>query len=226
LPETTSSLLLALGALASLITAVILSRRLIRLHRHTSQQYYHGNPILTIKDASVQDISLIRSLAQEIWPKTYASILSQKQIDYMMKLMYSEQALRQQMMKNHQFILVYNSGIPVGFAAFGEVEPTIYKLYKIYVLQSQQGKGTGRFVIDYISNEVQSKGASVLQLNVNRYNTAKSFYEKFGFAEIRTEDIDIGGGYFMNDYIMEKKLKVPEVTATENSKPEIQNLES
>ena len=53
---------------------------------------------------------------------------------------------------------------------------------------------------------MKAKGATVLQLNVNRHNTAKSFYEKLGFAVIKEEDIDIGSGYFMNDYIMEKRL--------------------
>jgi len=41
---------------------------------------------------------------------------------------------------------------------------------------------------------------------VNRYNAAKGFYEKLGFEITGTEDIDIGDGYFMNDFTMEKKL--------------------
>ncbi|MGZ8545109.1 MAG: GNAT family N-acetyltransferase, partial [Flavisolibacter sp.] len=50
------------------------------------------------------------------------------------------------------------------------------------------------------------KGATVLRLNVNRNNSARSFYEKLGFEMIGEEDIDIGNGYFMNDYVMEKKI--------------------
>jgi ribosomal protein S18 acetylase RimI-like enzyme len=38
---------------------------------------------------------------------------------------------------------------------------------------------------------------------VNRHNRALHFYEKQGFKIIREEDIDIGSGYFMNDYVME-----------------------
>ncbi len=84
--------------------------------------------------------------------------------------------------------------------------PQTYKLHKIYVLPSQQGKGSGKFIIDQLTNAMKIKGASALQLNVNRNNPAKSFYEKIGFAVIKEEDIDIGSGYFMNDYVMEKKL--------------------
>jgi ribosomal protein S18 acetylase RimI-like enzyme len=43
-------------------------------------------------------------------------------------------------------------------------------------------------------------------LNVNRYNKARFFYEKLGFVIMKEEDIDIGSGYYMIDYVMEKKL--------------------
>jgi RsiW-degrading membrane proteinase PrsW (M82 family)/GNAT superfamily N-acetyltransferase len=226
LPETISSMLLVLGALASLITAFALSLRLINAHRRTSQSYYNGIPVLTTRHASENDIPLIRSLAQQIWPKTYATILPQKQIDYMMKMMYREQAIKEQMQKDHQFIIVYNTGIPIGFAAYGEIEPSVYKLFKIYVLHSQQGKGTGRFIIEQIIDEIKPKGAFALQLNVNRYNKAKLFYEKLGFEVVRTEDIAIGSGYFMNDYVMEKKLDSLQILFADNSASKILKPES
>ena len=223
LPGDISGLLLVSGALASLITAAVLSSRLIRLHRKTSHQYHHGVPAPSTRNASTADIPLIRSLAQQIWPETYSSILTANQIDYMMNLMYSERRLREQMQNGHQFIVVYNAGLPVGFAAFSLVEPTVFKLHKIYILHSQQGKGTGKFVIEQIIRNVQSAGADILRLNVNRHNSAKLFYEKLAFSVIATEDVDIGGGYFMNDYIMEKRLTPIEVLVTHHSKPEILN---
>ena len=124
----------------------------------------------------------------------------------MMKLMYSEEALREQMKKGHQFIIVYNAGVPIGFASYSEVEPAVYKLHKIYLLHKQQGRGTGRFVVEQIIRDIQPKGATTLRLNVNRQNPAKGFYEKLGFRVVHDEDINIGGGYFMNDHIMEKDL--------------------
>ncbi|HWI94137.1 MAG TPA: GNAT family N-acetyltransferase [Flavisolibacter sp.] len=226
LPETISSMLLVLGAIASLITAFALSLRLINAHRRTSQSYYQSKPILTIVRASEKDIPLIRSLAQQIWPKTYAAILSQKQIGYMMKMMYNEQAIKEQMRKDHQFIIVYNTGIPVGFAAYGEIEPSVYKLFKVYLLPSQQGKGTGKFIIEQIINDIKPKTATSLQLNVNRYNKAKLFYEKLGFTVVRTEDIDIGSGYFMNDYVMEKPLGSMQILFADETEGQSVNPES
>jgi ribosomal protein S18 acetylase RimI-like enzyme len=198
--------MLVLGALASLFTAVILSIRLARQHGYITQQYHHSKPVVAIEHASLKDIPLICLLAKQIWPKTYATIISKNQIDYMMKMMYSESTIKKQMEMLHQFIIAYNSGIPVGYAAYSEVESSIYKLHKIYVLHKQQGRGIGKFVIEQIMNDIREKGGTALRLNVNRHNTAKVFYEKLGFVVTGIEDADIGNGFFMNDYIMEKQL--------------------
>jgi RsiW-degrading membrane proteinase PrsW (M82 family)/ribosomal protein S18 acetylase RimI-like enzyme len=201
-----SELLLFTGAIASLYITIRLSRRLIRVHHLTSQQLFEALPTLTLRKASDADVMLIRELSQQVWPQTYAAILSQEQIHYMMDLLYSEAALHQQLHDNHHFYIVYNAGIPIGFASYSEIEPTVFKLHKIYILPMQQGRGTGKFVIEQIIALVKKEGATALRLNVNRYNQALEFYKKLGFEVLREEDIDIGNGYYMNDYVMEKKF--------------------
>ena len=162
--------------------------------------------MFTIRKANEEDIPLLRELCLKVWPQTYASILSEEQIDYMLDKMYSPASLRNQMDAGSQFIVVYDEDEPVGFAAYFEKAPSVFKLDKIYVLLSQQGKGTGRFMIDHIVDEIRQRGARALQLQVNRHNKAKNFYEKLGFVVIDEKDFDIGNGYFMNDYVMEKKF--------------------
>lgn len=161
---------------------------------------------LSIHKASPADIPVIRDLALQIWPATYQAILTPGQVDYMLNLFYSEDSLREQM-GHTRFIIVKENDIPVGFASYGSIEPGVYKLNKIYVLLSQQGKGTGRYIIGQVVNDIRLLGASRLQLNVNRFNRARDFYKKLGFAVIGEEDIDIGNGYYMNDYVMEMNLE-------------------
>ena len=168
--------------------------------------HHHLRTVFSIKKAATGDISLIRELTFKVWPQTYAGILSRQQIDYMLEMMYSEAALKKQMEDNCQFIFVYEDDEPVGFASYQEIKPSIWKLHKIYVLLSQQGKGTGKFMIDHIIKQIQQRGATSLELQVNRDNKAKGFYERLGFAEKETISLDIGNGFFMNDYIMEKRL--------------------
>jgi len=124
----------------------------------------------------------------------------------MLEYMYSASSLKKQMENGSQFIFVYEDNEPVGYAAYFHKGDNIYKLDKIYVLPSQQGKGTGRFVIDYIVSDIKEIGATALQLQVHRKNKARNFYEKLGFVIIEERDFDIGQGYFMNDYVMEKQL--------------------
>lgn len=163
--------------------------------------------MLSVTKATAADIPLIRELTFNIWPQTYSSIISKEQIEYMLEMMYNPATLQKQIEEDGcTFIIVHDDAEPVAFASYVEAEPAIWKLNKIYILSSQQGKGTGRFIISYIADEIKAKGAKALQLQVNRDNKAKDFYEKLGFKIIKIADFDIGNGYFMNDYVMELEL--------------------
>jgi diamine N-acetyltransferase len=158
-------------------------------------------------DAYDNDINTIGYLAQQIWPETYGKILSAEQLTYMLDLFYNPTALSRQMQEDkHQFIIVEQGEEEeeaIGFAAWGPVQPGIAKLHKLYVMPAGQGKGLGRLMLDFIYSALREEGVSRLRLNVNRHNKAQGFYEKLGFAVIGEEDIDIGHGYYMNDFIME-----------------------
>jgi len=203
-----SDLLLFIGAVAAFVIAIHLSLKHIKQHRLLSQQTFNPLESMLIRKAYPADVPLIRHMAYETWPQTYGDILSKDQLVYMLELIYNENTLKEQMGQGVEFILVYDGVHPAGFASFSMIQPGIYKLHKIYVLPSQQGKGTGRYIIDQLVKAMKQKGATTLQLNVNRHNNAKLFYEKLGFVVTREEDVDIGNGYFMNDYVMEKKFEV------------------
>ena len=161
-------------------------------------------PMISIKNASIPEIQLIRELAMNVWPQTYTPIIGADQVNYILELFYTATSLQKQMAEpGHRFIICYSGSEPVAFAAWSPIAPAIYKLHKLYILPGHQGKGVGRFIIDHISGEIKKQGASALYLNVNIHNhSAKAFYEKTGFQHLRDEDIDIGNGYFMNDHVL------------------------
>jgi GNAT superfamily N-acetyltransferase len=160
---------------------------------------------LSIRPADLDDINTIGFLAQQIWPDTYGEILPPEQLKYMLKLIYSPRSLRRQMVdERHQFLIVEQTEEPIGFASWSvTADPGIFKLHKLYVLPGRQGKGLGRTLLQFIFETIRPEGATRLRLNVNRFNKARQFYERMGFAVTGEEDIDIGHGYFMNDFIME-----------------------
>lgn len=201
-----SDIALFTGAVVSFIVALRLSWKLILRHRLLSQQTFQPLALMNVRRAAERDIALIMELSRKIWPQTYAQIISREQVSYMMEMMYSQPALSRQMKEGHEFVILSEGGEAIGFASVGLVDPQTYKLHKIYILPGSQGKGAGRFLIDQVVAAVKRKGGQTLRLNVNRNNPAKSFYEKLGFSVVGEEDIDIGGGYFMNDFVMEKKV--------------------
>lgn len=200
------SLFLFIGAITSFVIALRLSFSHIKKHRLLSQKMFHPTETMSLRKAYPGDIPLIKQMAEEVWPVTYSPILGPEQIDYMMKLMYSEHALEAQMRKGDEFVIAYDGVAPIGFASVGLLEPRKYKLHKIYVMPSQQGRGAGKFIIDQLISIMKAKDGDILQLNVNRFNKARQFYERLGFEVIGEEDVDIGNGYFMNDYIMERSI--------------------
>jgi diamine N-acetyltransferase len=163
-------------------------------------------PGIIIRDASTGDVKLIHDLAHKTWPEAYSKILDPKQLAYMLELIYSESSLQKQFEQRHQFLIVEEDKKPIAFADYNQLKDTVYKLQKIYALPSQQRKGIGKLLINHVIKKVKKQGATALLLNVNRYNRAKQFYEHLGFTVISEEDIDIGEGYFMNDYVMELSI--------------------
>jgi ribosomal protein S18 acetylase RimI-like enzyme len=165
--------------------------------------------MLTIQAAGIDAIPVIQSIARSSWAVAYKNILKPVQMDYMLKKFYSDSTLQYQINElQFQSVLAVDDAVPVGFATYSAKENSenIFRLHKIYILPDQQGKGIGKCLLNHIIADIKTKDAKILELNVNRNNVAKDFYEKFGFIVIKEEDIDIGNGYFMNDYVMQKSL--------------------
>ncbi|MGY3054876.1 ribosomal protein S18 acetylase RimI-like enzyme [Pedobacter sp. UYEF25] len=164
--------------------------------------------MIDIRKATQQDILLISDLAKKTWPSAYLEIIGQAQIDYMLDKMYSEIELSNQMEDGHIFLIAEQNGQAVGFAGFSLITPNThtYKLHKLYVLPEIQGFGLGKKLIDEIIRMISAEQGRSIILNVNKGNKAKLFYKKLGFAIIEDVKVDIGAGFFMDDFVMAKEI--------------------
>jgi len=161
-----------------------------------------------IREATPDDVETIRNIADITWRATYGPILEKEQLDFMLDEIYSTRKLASQLTHQTQsYLVLVEEGKPVAFAAYSprEEDPEIYKLHKLYCLPETQGKGYGKILINEVAQRTLEAGKHTLDLNVNRYNKAKNFYEKMGFAVAYEEDVPIGK-YWMNDYVMRKEL--------------------
>jgi ribosomal protein S18 acetylase RimI-like enzyme len=152
---------------------------------------------------------VIRGIALRTWPVTFAGILSSAQIDYMLHWLYTEASLRGQVQdQGHTFLL---AKVDDAYAGFASCQPNYRdtgktKLHKLYVLPEAQGHGVGQSLVDAVTGMARKHGNQALLLNVNRHNAAIRFYRRLGFRVVAEEDISIGNGFVMEDYIMEKVL--------------------
>lgn len=164
--------------------------------------------MITITEATTADIPIIQEIAHKTWPNTYGEILSKAQLDYMMKLMYSDESLSQQIKKKHQFFIASEGIHNLGFMSIEHnyLDTNTTRLHKLYMIPESQGKGIGKLLIAKIVALANENQSDKISLNVNKFNKAFTFYQKMGFEVIAEEDIEIGNGYLMEDYKMEKKL--------------------
>lgn len=167
---------------------------------------------LIVRDALYDDIPLIHRMAEVVFRRTYAEILSPAQMEFMMDWMYSEENLRTQMDSGHHYFLAFAEGAPAGYVSVqpegnsgegsdGSAGP-IFHLQKLYVMPDFQGRGLGRILFDRVVSFVTPSAPCRIELNVNRNNPAVAFYEHIGMRRLRQGDFPIGHGFYMNDYIM------------------------
>ena len=93
----------------------------------------------------------------------------------------------------------------IGIQAFAERDEL--KLHKFYVSPQFQGKGIGNALFEKAISDARKFNCSRFFLNVNRFNKAIQYYETKGMRICKQEDIAIGNGYLMEDYVMELMLK-------------------
>ncbi len=162
---------------------------------------------MIIEEATKADIPFIIEIAPFVWISTYLHILGKEQLDYMLHLFYNTTALEKQMEEQQRFFICKQDDKPIGFASITKEKEQLYKLQKLYVLPQYQGNRLGQYLLDYIIILIISENAKTLILNVNRFNSpAIKFYTKNGFIKMKEVDIEIGKGYYMNDFIMELNL--------------------
>ncbi len=172
-----------------------------------------------IRKASPEETGMIRGLAEIAFRETYRDILSAGQIDYMMEWMYSDESLRSQMEeKGNVFYILSVDGSDAGYISLERHKSPpsdlcggiVFNLQKLYVLPDYQGLGYGSTLLSFAEEQMRlwsgTASRTFYELNVNRNNSAVSFYRRHGLSIVREGDFAIGGGFYMNDYIMRKEL--------------------
>lgn len=153
-----------------------------------------------LQAASRENIPLIAQLAEKIWKIHYTPIIGERQVNYMLEKMYSENSLAEQLQNGQQFFLANYNDRPIGYISVSGKGGDFF-LHKFYLNVEEQGKGLGKiFFREMLALFPQMK---TLRLQVNRMNYKTiNFYFRLGFVIEEAKDFDIGEGFSMDDYVM------------------------
>jgi len=164
-------------------------------------------PSYEVRNVAVTDLATVADLAHRLWNEHYPGIISQAQIDYMLADGYNEATLRADLARGVLMRLLVVDGEPVGFSASERVADDVVKLHKLYLAKSQRGRGLGSVLMDDCEQFARDVGARFIRLQVNKNNhVAITAYRGKGFYEHESVVVDIGGGFVMDDFVLEKTV--------------------
>jgi GNAT superfamily N-acetyltransferase len=164
-----------------------------------------------------QQLDAVAALAHEIWYEYYVPLIGHAQVDYMVSRFQSSEAMAQQLREDYEYFLIQRDMVrhgpadgqdrPIGYCSVQpqHAESSLF-LSKLYLLRDARGAGTGRECMEFIEQLARRRGLTLLWLTVNKGNPAVKAYERLGFRIAADLVMDIGAGFFMDDYRMEKSL--------------------
>jgi GNAT superfamily N-acetyltransferase len=176
---------------------------------------------LTLQPVTTQEgIETTAQLAAEIWKEHYIGIITAEQVDYMLDKFQSVRAIADQIgREGYEYYLMREDGVDAGYLA---VKPENGKLFlsKFYLLKDHRGRGHASRAIRFLEELCRKRGLEAIWLTVNRHNASSiAVYAHKGFRTVRTQVADIGGGYVMDDYVMEKTIPLTEENKTASKQP-------
>lgn len=159
------------------------------------------------------DFETLARLAEAIWRSHYAKIIGSAQIDYMLAERYTPEELRLYLNADDRWLMLLRTDSPTGSRAIGYCsyaltdDPGEMKLEQLYLLPEHYGKGLGKLMLLRVEEQARMQGRRTLMLQTNKRNDiAIAFYRKAGFTVREEAVFDIGNGFVMDDYVMEKVL--------------------
>jgi ribosomal protein S18 acetylase RimI-like enzyme len=118
----------------------------------------------------------------------------------------SRQAIHEQIASGVLYFLMEEGRDPIGYLA---VQPRGDELFlsKLYLQASCRAKGYGKKAMQFAETLAHERRLRKITLTVNKDNAgAIRAYEKMGFSITGPLVQDIGGGFIMDDYAMEKNV--------------------
>lgn len=162
-----------------------------------------------VRKISAGELPTVRHLAQKIWPQVYPKIISLGQIRYMLSRYYDLEQMKGEITKRGVcFALIDVENQAVGYLSFEVLRgERMAFLHKLYVRPEFHGAGAGALALNWVADAAARLGLGAIRLRVNKQNIqAIRAYLRNGFRFAGEEKTDIGGGFVMDDYWMQRDI--------------------
>ena len=162
---------------------------------------------LVISPLAEDEVEAMCALAAKVWRQHYPPIIGEAQVEYMLAQRYDPARVREELSKRDSWwdTLHDDEGMVAFANSFSAADAM--KLDKLYVHPSRQRMGYGAALVDHTCERARGLGLGAVILAVNKNNlSAINAYRKYGFTIRESVIKDIGGGFVMDDYIMERTL--------------------
>ena len=161
-----------------------------------------------------EQVEELAELAGSIWREYWPALIGETQTEYMIEQFQSLEAIKSQMAHDdyeYWFVQVTEDDGSTRIAGFtgGHNEPETNRFFisKIYLLAAERGRGFASKTIKFYEDLCRERGFEAMYLTVNKGNELGiRAYAGKGFETIDAVETDIGQGFIMDDYIMEKKV--------------------
>ena len=163
----------------------------------------------SLEALTAADFVAVARLAETIWRAHYTNIIGSAQIDYMLADRYTPEKLRLYLDADDRWLtLLKIDDRAVGYCSYALTgNPREMKLEQLYLLPELHGRGLGGLLLRHAGEQARMRGRGILMLQTNKRNAAAiAFYRNAGFTLLGETVADIGSGFVMDDYIMEKLL--------------------
>ena len=155
---------------------------------------------------SPPQIIAVQKLADEIWNEYYPAIISQNQVDYMLKTFQTAKAILEQIQNKYFYFLMIKDEKNIGYMSIKKIEDALF-ISKLYVLKDEREQGNAREAVIFLKHYAKKIGLKSLFLSVNKNNIlAIKTYESLLFKRTGNLLDDIGNGFVMDDYRYELQL--------------------
>ncbi|MBR5334491.1 MAG: GNAT family N-acetyltransferase [Alistipes sp.] len=149
------------------------------------------------------DIRRMTEVAAIVWREANTAFCTPEQVEYMIEMFQSYEAVSGQLVHGYRYFLVEQDGEILAY--FG-VQPQGERLFlsKFYILKEHRGKGIFSLGLNFMRELCKELHLDTIYLTVNRNNKhACEVYLHKGFRIAEEAVADIGCGFVMDDYIME-----------------------